>query len=235
MKILVIGSCTGSKDAPGCPKTAMLTEADFDDPDRFQRREKELSKWLRPAAEMYTGRQHTQMMEGVSLIRSTFGADACDVAILSAGYGLIPEDRPIVPYNVTFKGMGTLRIKARGENLGVPREIRKLTADYPVVFFLLGDEYLLSTLPPLSPNRGQKFIHLGSPKLREVRGADVVVVPAGKEAEKEFHQKTMFVKGKLFNLLALGLIVHPAKWADALRDCNVDTLLARIRLGGQHV
>ena len=98
-----------------------------------------------------------------------------------------------------------------------------------------GRRISLSTLPPLSPNRGQKFIHLGSPKLREVRGADVVVVPAGKEAEKEFHQKTMFVKGKLFNLLALGLIVHPAKWADALRDCNVDTLLARIRLGGQHV
>jgi hypothetical protein len=66
MKMLVIGSCTGSKDAGSCP--FLLSEVDFDDPDLLHRRESELDCWMKPAASMYTGRQHTQMMAGVSLL-----------------------------------------------------------------------------------------------------------------------------------------------------------------------
>ncbi len=88
MKLLVIGSCTGKRDDAGCPENTKLVEADFDDPIRLQKREAELRNWLRPAGGMYTGRQRTQMMQGVRLIRSEFGKDACTVAILPLGMGL---------------------------------------------------------------------------------------------------------------------------------------------------
>jgi hypothetical protein len=231
MKILVVGNCTGSKDAPGCPEAAKLIEAEFDDAALLRRREQELSMWLKPAAEMYIGRQHTQMMDGVRLIRSMSGSDACDVAILSAGYGLISERQPIVPYNVTFKKMGTPRIRERGEKLGIPRAMRKLIADYPVVFFLLGDEYLLSTLPPLSPIKDQKFVHFGSPKLREVRGPDVVTVPAAHEAAREFGDRVIYVKGRMFHLLAAGLKQKPKMLDEVVQDRTPATVLALMQAG----
>jgi hypothetical protein len=44
-------------------------------------------------------------MEGVQLLRQSLGREAVDVVILSAGYGVIPEDKTIVPYEVTFNTM----------------------------------------------------------------------------------------------------------------------------------
>jgi|SRR5208337_2314134 len=113
MKFLVISSCTGKKDDAGCPDSAKLVEADFDDPARLQKREAELQNWLRSAAVMYTGRQHTQMMQGVRLVRSAFGKDVCTLAILSAGYRLIPEDRLIAPYDSKIGGTWSLQMSGR--------------------------------------------------------------------------------------------------------------------------
>ncbi len=93
----------------------------------------------------------------------------------SAGYGLIPEDRLIAPYDITFQGMPKPLVKARGERLGVASAIRKLVSDFPVVFFLLGDDYLRSVCPPIVPSDSQRFISFGSAKLRAALG--VVVIP----------------------------------------------------------
>ena len=60
MRMLVIGSCTKSKLDFDCPPAIRLSEADFADQFRLRRRQQELQRWLRPAGEMYTGRQHTQ-------------------------------------------------------------------------------------------------------------------------------------------------------------------------------
>ncbi len=37
-------------------------------------------------------------MEGVELLRQSLGREAVDVIIPSSGYGLIPEDKTLVPY-----------------------------------------------------------------------------------------------------------------------------------------
>ena len=235
MKILVIGSCTGAKDDAGCPAGARLTVADFDDAARLRRREKELSKWLRPAAEMYTGRQHTQMMDGVRLIRSTFRSEACDVAILSAGYGLITENRPIAPYDITFQVMPKPLIKARGEKLGVPVAIRKLIADYSVVFFLLGDDYLRSAQPPLVPSGKQRFIAFGSPKLRIAPGFDVIIIPSAQKEATHFGDGVVTLKGRMFHLLAAGLKQKPKMLDGVVRDKTPSTVLALMSAGRQYV
>lgn len=234
MTILVIGSCTGAKDDAGCPENAKLTDADFDDSALLQKREKELATWLKPAAEMYTGRQHTQMMDGVRLLRSTFGSSTCDVAILSAGYGLITEDRPIAPYDITFQGMPKPLIKARGEKLGIPNAVRKLIADYAVVFLLLGDDYLRSARPPVLPSGKQTVIAFGSPKLRVACGADVVVIPSAQKEASQFSDGVVTLKGRMFHLLAAGLRQNPKMLNHIVRDKTPETALMLMNLGKQH-
>jgi hypothetical protein len=101
MELLLVGSCTGEKDVRDCP--CLLTESDFDDPSALLRREAELSRWALPAVRLYTGWQHRYMMMGVNAIRERFGSVACALKVISAGYGLVGEDRSVVPYEATFQ------------------------------------------------------------------------------------------------------------------------------------
>lgn len=233
MRILVIGSCTKSKQDDDCPVGLRLTEADFEDADRLRAREQQLTKWLRPAAEMYKGRQHAQMMDGVRTLRSAFGYETYQVAIVSAGYGVLAEERPISPYDITFHGMRKSTVRFRGERLGIPENIRKSIAGHGLVFLLLGDDYLLSIRPPLIPANGQKIIAFGSAKLRDVQGSDVVVVPAEKEAAREFRDGITTVKGKMFKLLAKGLAQEPSMWDELLCDRTPETVFTLMRMGNR--
>lgn len=229
--MLVIGSCTKSKRDTGCPLALRLTDADFEDASKLRTRELELAKWICPAAEMYTGRQHIQMMDGVQLLRSSFGPETCQVAIVSAGYGVLAEETAIGPYDITFRGMSKPFIRLRGERLGIPEGIRKIIGEHGIVFLLLGDDYLLSVRPPLVPLDGQKFIAFGSPKLRRVPGRDVVVVSAEKESAREFREGITAVKGKMFYLLAKGLQQKPEMWDALLLDRTPKTILNLMREG----
>jgi len=229
MKLLVIGSCTGKKDDAGCPNSAKLVESDFDDPIRLRSREAELRNWLRPAGAMYTGRQHTQMMQGLRLIRSTFGKDACTLTILSAGYGLIPEDRLIAPYDITFQGVPKPLVKARGEKLGVPSAIQKLVSDFPLVFFLLGDDYLRSARPPIVPTASQRFISFGSAKLRAAMR--VVVIPTTDQMAQGVGDNPRTRKGRMFHLLAAGLQEEPSMLEELYRDNTPESVIRLMNSG----
>jgi hypothetical protein len=234
VRMLVIGSCTKSKQDADCPPALRLKDVDFLDPARLRSREQELVKWLRPAAEMYTGRQHTQMMDGVKVLRSSFGPDACQVAIVSAGYGVLSEQTAIGPYDITFHGMKKSLIRLSGERLGIPEGIRKIIDEHTLVFLLLGDDYLLSARPPLIPSDGQKLVAFGSPKLRQVPGCDVVVVPAEKDSAREFHDGITTVKGKMFNCFTKGLQRKPEMLDALLRDQTPQTILTLIKEGDSH-
>ena len=87
MKILVISSCTSKK---------LKREAS--------------------AGKMYTGGQHSHLMEGLEKVRNSFGEQAIDLAIISAKHGLLSECDVIAPYNCTLQlyisrpqGMANLR------------------------------------------------------------------------------------------------------------------------------
>jgi len=58
-------------------------------------------------------------MEGVELLRQSLGWEAVDVVILSAAYGLISEDRTIVPYQVTFNRMKGYEVDEWASVLGI--------------------------------------------------------------------------------------------------------------------
>ena len=120
MKILVISSCTSKKLNHNAP-----------------------------AAKMYTGQQHTLLMDGVNQVRTRYGQSSLDVAIISAEYGLLNENDVIAPYNVTFQGMKKVEILEKSRRLQLRERVAALIARYDVVFFLLGKEYVQALQLPL--------------------------------------------------------------------------------------
>ena len=97
IRILTLTSCTGEK-AVDDPRHLVLE--DFGrGPQYVAERENELEEMLRPAGEMYTGQQHVRLMRGVAAYRQSTAVrkSRLDLHILSAGYGIIPEDRKIAP------------------------------------------------------------------------------------------------------------------------------------------
>lgn len=141
MKILIITSCTGEKaHAPH----NQLTQADFEllhDEQIFRQKEQALSEFSTKAEDLYTGQQHVRLMNGIR----SFGPENVDLWILSAGYGLIPGNRQIAPYECTFATMKTKELKTWSDHLHVPQDIRKvLSQQYDLALVLLGDGYLKS-------------------------------------------------------------------------------------------
>jgi hypothetical protein len=157
MRILVVTSCTGEK--LHSPEN-QLTQADFallPDQSVFAAREATLAAYRTSAEEIYTGQQHVRMMRGVRAAHEQLGADAVDLYVLSAGYGLIPGDRPIVPYECTFQGMKSKELRSWADHLGVPTAIRTLLAQpYDLALLLLGDSYMAACALDAS-------VKLGSP------------------------------------------------------------------------
>ncbi len=139
MKILVISSCSSTKKHK--PVNRLLVE-DFSPPKRLAARTAELKPYEVPAAKMYTGEAHKLVMEGLELLRGSYEQSTVDLSIISAGYGLLRADEPIVPYDVTFKRLGVKALLARRDALELHRKVGNLIKDYELVFFLLGREYV---------------------------------------------------------------------------------------------
>ena len=227
MNLLVIGSCTGDKDVRDCPY--LPTESDFEDPVLLGRRQAELVGWALPAARLYTGWQHRYMMNGIDLLRRRFGSSACSVKIISAGFGLVDEEQPLVPYEATFQGKRPDWIRKRAGQLGIPQAVRKAIHGYECVIFLLGKEYLLSIHPPLQPSSGQRLVFFTSNRNVPFT-SDSTIVPAGK-AETRFGAGTVALKGRMFELFAAGLCHRTEMWDSVCSDGSPRTVLKLMENG----
>lgn len=227
MKIQVITSCTGEKrhSAPN-----QLVQEDFrclPDSTLFKAREESLSALALPAEDLYTGQQHARLMSGVQKIRHSFSTDAIEVSILSAGYGLIPADRTIVPYECTFQGMKSAELRAWADHLQVPEAVRKelsTPADFTLV--LLGDSYLRavnldSSIEFKSPtlfftsDKAQRFVQ-GHGKLR--------VVTLSNRHTKRFSCGLVGLKGELGKRLLARIVKEGEAFISNLFDPANDVL-----------
>lgn len=119
MRILIITSCTGEK-VVGSDR--QLTAEDFKmGKTHLTKREKELKDLLRSAREIYSGEQHVRLMRGVEESQKS-GKNQIDLHVLSAGYGLIPEDRMVAPYEITFATMKSKELRDWADTLNVPAD-----------------------------------------------------------------------------------------------------------------
>jgi hypothetical protein len=140
MRILIITSCTREKSVT---HDHQLTLDDFRrGSERVKAREDSLWELLTPAERLYSGMQHERLMQGVEAARSSNGVEL-DLWILSAGYGLVPADRKLAPYEATFIGMKKPEARAWAQQLAIAREVRQVVAQpYDLGLVLLGDDYL---------------------------------------------------------------------------------------------
>ncbi len=103
-----------------------LTLEDYQSgPAHVKKREKEISSKPTSAEALYSGQQHVRLMQGIDLIRGKKGTFDLDFEILSAGYGLIPSDRNIAPYEATFTGMKKGELREWAAQLDVGKDFRR--------------------------------------------------------------------------------------------------------------
>lgn len=232
MRLLVITSCTGEK---AVDHDRRLTLADFRSPEQLPQRERELTPWMCPAGELYTGDQHVKLMNGVRLLRRRFGPQVVTVQIISAGYGLVPEERPLAPYEATFNTMRRREATAWAQHLNVASDVRQAIRGFPLVFFLLGAHYLKAVKPPIIPEPGQRLIFLAKPDLlADLSCPGVTVVPAGRAEASRYGSGLVALKGRLFELFALGLSRQgDALWNRVCADETAESFLGALAVGAQ--
>jgi len=139
--IQILTSCTGRKARAS--RDALSWE-DFREGDEYIRiRERELEEEMLPARKMYTGRQHEHLMKGVKILRESEEEVSIDVSILSAGYGVVNEERMVAPYDLTFSEMNRRKARRWAREREIPSDVRatfRRDADLHIV--LLGNAYL---------------------------------------------------------------------------------------------
>lgn len=208
-RVLVVTSCTGEKRFK---PNNQLTLADFQDAARLTDQEVELASYACPAGEMYTGAQHLRLMEGVKALRQALGSTVVDVKILSAGYGLIAENREIAPYEVTFNAMKGYEVDAWARSLKVHRAFEQALQNYDLVFILLGENYLRSLYLPVETRPDQTLVFFASQTgTQSIYGlaAKTFVLQLSNAEAKRYHYGLVGLKGFLFKRFAQSAIEKP--------------------------
>ena len=138
MRILVISPCS-KEQIPDIPNK--LQPIDFRSCDCLAQGIERLSDYKTPAAKIYVGREHKEIMAGVGKIRKCYEREAIDLSIVSTGYGLVCESRCIVPYDVPLCKSPVLLEKEKSDKLHNDIENLIGNGNYDLVFFLLSKEY----------------------------------------------------------------------------------------------
>lgn len=142
MRILVVDQCSGSKEAPDWFEPFDVKEVDSRPLDELIRQERVPTL---PASDLYQGRQQQRISSAIRSLRDN--GDLVDRLFISAGFGVIEEDRELPPYEVTFQNFSETEIKNRSQKLGIHKElIDKIQGvdDYDIIFLALGNDYVNS-------------------------------------------------------------------------------------------
>jgi hypothetical protein len=226
VRIRVLTSCTKTKIVD-CPDEVQLTKSDFEaGGDHLEKREQELSSCCRPAGEMYAGRQHEELMRGVRALRQTRPNANVDVHVLSAGYGVIPENQSIAPYNVSFSDMPSGEVRDWADDLDVPGQVREfLAARSDLTLLLLGQKYATAASVDEEVTLGGPVLYFcnqetarGLPNVPKLKP----VVVSQRESTR-FSEGIIWLKGHLARRLLVRLANNP-DFVDTVTSPDADVL-----------
>jgi hypothetical protein len=152
---------------------------------------------------MYTGPQHTLLMDGLEQVWATYGKRTIDLSIISAKYGLLNERDIIVPYNVTFSGLNKGNLLARSNSLQLHERVETLITDYNLVLFLLGAEYVQALQLPFEvPDTVTQIFLIGTGARKLIPDLpNTHFVPAGTPLSRKLHTTNTTLKGLVFERL----------------------------------
>jgi hypothetical protein len=227
--IKILTSCTGEKLFS--PEN-QLTQDDFwqlNEQDIFSKREEQLNQQRTEAEKLYTGLQHLRLMDGIQLLRNVFGGDAVSLSILSAGYGVIPGNRMIVPYECTFQTMKNPQIDKWATHLQIPEQARAFfTQDADLTLVLLGESYLRALQLDNNVLFASPTLFLASENSKKYiqgQGAIRVVTLSNQEA-KRFSCGLVGLKGEIASRLVKNLskAENVFQWITTLFEESTDIL-----------
>lgn len=208
MRTLVITPCSAKKRGDvRDPATA----TELADPERRRRAEEWLSAFACPAVEMYTGKHHSLVMEGLRAVWQTCGQDIVDVAILSGGYGLLQANDVIIPYDVALDDFDGEALVDWVVHLRIPERAAGLVGEYDLVFYLLSGRYLAVLNMPLDvPHSVQQIVMTDQDSLDLLPALPNLhpFVADGAMAARRWHVKGDHVRGFLFGRLSRQVVHH---------------------------
>jgi hypothetical protein len=223
MRILVITSCTGEKASS---PDNQLTLEDFERGGaHLKGREKELKAFALPAGEIYTGQQHVRLMRGIEAVKGEKSL-SLDLHVLSAGYGMIPAARVVVPYECTFATMKSKELRQWADKLQVPQGFREAVGQtYDLGLILLGDNYLdACALEATVAFGGPTLLFCGTGMAKKLPAMEKVrVVPISNPEAKRFSCGLVALKGDLAARVLKGVVEDPNA-AKAMMDPAFDVL-----------
>lgn len=217
MIILIITSCTGEK---AIESAEQLTLEDFRKGQaHIGHCEDKLASQMLTAEELYSGMQHQRLMRGVLAARTQSGLDI-NLNIVSAGYGLIPGFRKLLPYEATFTGMKTAEAKIWAKQLNIANDARKLLAEpYDLALILLGDNYLQALALDSDVKLGGPTIlfcgKASATKLPVLNGLQTIVL-ANKDATR-FACGMIGIKGELASRILERIATDPNELQSTLK------------------
>jgi hypothetical protein len=202
--VIVPGSERKRHDVPDPARAA-----DLDVPTHRQRAEARLAAFAHPASEMYTSTHHQLVMRGLAAVRKRWASQVLDLAILSAGYGLVHGDERIVPYDTNIVEMDELEFAEWTRRHQIPEQVASMARDYELIFLLLSGRHLLSVGLPL-PDPTHQIV------LTDQAGLALVPPPPkscgvladGGAAAQRWHVKAAQVRGFLFERLCRQIVHH---------------------------
>jgi len=157
MRVFILTSCVSKKKYSEVDIKAVLEKhglpmptCDLENEENYK---EVLKDFVLPAFQMYQG-TFKYVRNLVNKYRER--GDQVELRIISARYGLIGEESPMVPYECTFQGLGKNKIRERAEKLRIYENllefIGKNEFDQSVV--ILGKDYLLTIF---DEKRGMDF------------------------------------------------------------------------------
>jgi hypothetical protein len=208
MRTLVITPCTAKKRGDVAEPARA---ADLSDPERRSQAEARLDAFAQRAIAMYTGTHHQAVVSGLRTVWERWGPEVMDLAILSGGYGLLPADEVIIPYDVTFDEFEGQALADWAARLHIPERTSSLASNYDLIFLLLSGRYLAVLDLPLEVlGSVQQIVLTEQDSLGLVPPAANIhpFVAAGAVAARRWHVKAPHVRGFLFGRLCKQIVHH---------------------------
>ena len=214
-RILIITSCTGEKSLQHEHQPTLVDFRQGQEHIRVLERDLPLVR----ADELYTGQQHQRLMRGVAAARQAPALDV-DLRVLSAGYGVVPAEQRLAPYEATFAGMKKDDLLGWARQLHVPDGVRKaLGRPFDLALILLGEDYLAACELSSDIQLGGPAVFLcsaaSSKKLPKLDGLCTVVVTNAET--KRFACGLVGLKGEVVARVLERLAADPSQLVDRLR------------------
>jgi len=147
MRVFILTSCVGKKKYSEEDIKSILENYSLPMPtcdlENEEKYKEVLKDFVLPAFQMYQG-TFNYVRDLVNTYREK--GDQAELRIISARYGLISDQTPIVPYECTFQGLGKNKIRERGEQLRIYENLLEFLGknEFDQSIVILGKDYLLT-------------------------------------------------------------------------------------------